>query len=70
MQQDIVLKKMNMISENSFSCFPYISLYKICDPWWCHFWPKGHNLDKLGKGSLGDATYYISRPYGFRQDFF
>ena len=26
-----------------------------------HFWPKGHNLNKLGKGLLGDATYQISR---------
>ena len=28
-----------------------------------HFWPKGHNLNKHGRGLLGDATYQISRLY-------
>ena len=22
-----------------------------------HFWPQGHNLNKLGRGPLNDATY-------------
>ena len=35
-----------------------------------HFWPQGHNLNKPGRGPLGDATYQISRPCGFREDFF
>ena len=26
-----------------------------------HFWTNGHNLNKLGRGPLGDATYKISR---------
>ena len=26
-----------------------------------HFWPQGYNLNKLGRGSLGDATYQILR---------
>ena len=26
-----------------------------------HYWPNKHNLKKLGKGLLGDATYPISR---------
>ena len=26
-----------------------------------HFWSKGHYLNKLGSGSLGDASYQISR---------
>ena len=26
-----------------------------------HFWPHGHNLNKLGRGLLGDATYQISK---------
>ena len=30
-------------------------------PGLAHFWPQGHNLNKLGKGPLGDATYQISR---------
>ena len=35
-----------------------------------HFWPKGHNLNNLGRCLLGDSTYKISRPCSFRQDFF
>ena len=36
-----------------------------------HFWPQGHNLNKLVRGPQGDATYQSSRPYGFRkEDFF
>ena len=27
----------------------------------CHFWPQGYNLNKLGRGPLGDATHQISR---------
>ena len=30
-------------------------------PGWGQFWPQGHNLNKLGRGLLGDATYQISR---------
>ena len=26
-----------------------------------HFWPQGNYLNKLGRGSLGDATYQILR---------
>ena len=26
-----------------------------------NFWPQGHNLNKLDRGPLGDATYQISR---------
>ena len=26
-----------------------------------HFWPLGYNLNKLGRGPLGDATYQISK---------
>ena len=44
-----------VVSEKKiFLCFPYISLCKICD---C----QGHNLNKLGKGPLGDAAILISR---------
>ena len=34
--------------QEDFSCFPFFSLCKTCDP--CHFWPQGHNLNKHGKG--------------------
>ena len=33
------------------------------DPGRGHFSPKGYNLNKLGRGPLGDATYQISRLY-------
>ena len=40
------------------------SLYKPVKrhvtPWrWVHFWPQGHNFNKLGRCPLGDATYQI-----------
>ena len=28
-----------------------------------HFWPQWHNLNNLGRGLLGDATYQISSLY-------
>ena len=30
------------------------------------FWPQGYNLNTLGRGLLGDATYQISRVSGKR----
>ena len=48
-----------------FHVFPImiiISLCKTCDPLGgAIVWPNGHNLNKLGRGPLGDATYQISR---------
>ena len=38
-------------------CAPVISAYVT--PREAHFWPKGHYLNKLGSGPLGDATYQI-----------
>ena len=41
--------------EDLFKVFPFISL---CKTWGLgHFWPQGYNLNKIGKGSQGDATY-------------
>ena len=38
-----------------FSCFPYISLCKICDlQGRAKKWPHGYNLNKLGRDLLGD----------------
>ena len=57
-----------------FSCFPYISLCKTCDPWLEHIFDLRHNLNKLSGVLLGDATYQISElcsgPCGFRQEDF
>ena len=52
-----------MVSDKKiFPCFPYISLCKICDTLERgHYWPQGYNLNKLGRGLLGDATYQISK---------
>ena len=46
-----------------FSCFPYITLCKICDPRGGVIFGhrEGHHLNKLSKGPLGDATYQISK---------
>ena len=51
-----------MISDKKmFSYFPYKSIYNMCPLRRAHFWPKGHNLNKLGRGPLDEATYQISR---------
>ena len=36
---------------------------RLCGMWppgLVHFWPQGHNLNKLGRGPLADATYQIT----------
>ena len=43
--------------------FPIRAYVNKVIPWQGHFWPQGHNLNKLGRGPLGDATYKISRLY-------
>ena len=43
--------------EDFFNVLLYINLCKYCDPGSGHFWPQGHNLNKLGRALLGDATY-------------
>ena len=46
------------------STFLFISLSKRCDlRGTASFGPQGHNLNKLGRGSLDDATNIISRLY-------
>ena len=60
--------------EDFFQWFPSISICKQFDLGRVHFWPKvqciimQHNLNKLGRGPLGDASYQISssRPCSFR----
>ena len=32
---------------------------KTCDPGAGSFWPQGYDLNKLGRGPLGDAIYKI-----------
>ena len=47
--------------------FSFFTLYKTnlkhMTPWWGHFWPKGHNLNKISNGPPGNSTctYQISR---------
>ena len=42
----------------------FLSLF-LCSNLWppgqAQFWPKGHHMNKLGRGPLGDATYQISK---------
>ena len=42
-----------------FFVFPYIRIFKTCDPREGPFSALEHNLNKLGRGALGDATYQI-----------
>ena len=36
-------------------------MYSMCPLGRKHFWPKGHDLNKLGRGQPGNATYHILR---------
>ena len=50
-----------------FLCFSCKNLCKTCDPSsgpkkeWGHFWPQGHDLNKLAKSPLDDDTHQISQ---------
>ena len=39
--------------------FPIQAYVKHATPGAGPFWPEGYNLNKLGRGPLGDATYQI-----------
>ena len=57
------------VSEN-FEVGIHYSYVPTCDPLgWAKFWPKGHHMNKLGKGQQGDAIYQISRPSSFKEEF-
>ena len=49
----VVLEK-----EDFFKDFIY---EKLISPGLGHFWPGGHNLNKLGRGPLGDDIYQTSK---------
>ena len=51
-------------------CVPYINLRKTCKSGAGHFWPYGHNFNKISRGLLDDATYLISRLKWFQTVFF
>ena len=50
-------------TQEDFLRFPlYLSLCETFDTrGGALFWPQGYNLNKLGSGPLGDATYQLSR---------
>ena len=48
-----------VVSDKIFPCFPYISLCKTCDPCGGAILPKEHNLNKLGRGLIDDASYLV-----------
>ena len=47
--------------EDFFMFFPIKAYAKHVTPGAALFWPQGHNLNKLGRGPIGGATYQISR---------
>ena len=50
-----------VVSDKIFSMFYLYKSIQTCDPGAGPFWPQGHNLNKLDRGPLGDASYQISR---------
>ena len=49
--------------QDFFMVFPIRAYVKHVTHGAGQFWPQGYNLNKLGRGSLGDASYQISRLY-------
>ena len=47
--------------EDFFMFLPKLVYVKYVTPRRDHFWPQGHNLNKLFRGPQGDATYQISK---------
>ena len=47
--------------EDFFHVFPISAYIKHVYPGRVNIWPQGHNLNKIGRGPLVDATYQISR---------
>ena len=45
--------------EDFFMFFTIQAYVKRVTLGWGHFWPQVHNLNKLGRGPPGDATYQI-----------
>ena len=39
-----------------FQLFTIQAFVKYVTPGWGHFWPQGHDLNKIGRGLPGDAT--------------
>ena len=54
-----------MVSNKKFQGFPYIKLSKTSGPWDGAIWPKGYNLNNLGRSLLDEATYQISKTWAF-----
>ena len=55
--------RLSGFKEEDFKDFPLKNLYA---PECGHFWPGGHNLNKLSRTPLGDNTYQISKLYPLR----
>ena len=53
--------KPNGLRQDFFMFFLIQAYAKHVTPGAGQFWPKGYNLNKLGRGLLGDDTYQISR---------
>ena len=56
------IKVLGLVVSEEVVCFHYVSQCKTFDPWRGGiFRPKNHNLNTLGRISLGDTTYKVSR---------
>ena len=49
-----------------FHVFPIYAYVKHMTPRAGHFYPQGYNLNKLGRGLLGGATYQLSSLWSLR----
>ena len=62
---DRVLKQEEQVALNRAPefCLKLTYRYLLNGDTWdaINFWPQGHNLNKLGRGLLGHATYQISK---------
>ena len=62
----VLYRSPDLIKLKKFSVFfpLYESMLNKWPPGRGHFWPQGYNLNILGRSSLDDATYQISKAWG------
>ena len=53
------LKSLWFQTRRFYHVFPFLAYVKYVTQGLTHFWPKGHNLSKFGRGPLCDATYLV-----------
>ena len=59
--------QLSVSERKNFEVFIPCSYVQTCDPWGQgKFSAKGHHMNKLGRGALGNATYQISELHAFQ----